>query len=130
MLRLVSADYRASPFFSVFVSTDSRNSNSNVIQVRRAAVQTTRFCSRRFDPPATLIAIILQLCSVLRPARSKGRKANNRLESVEQLWVSQQGGTMRKNISKALRVTGRNNGLWRRRSELRLSGLLAKRRCY
>lgn len=36
VLRLVSADYRTSPFFSVFVSTDSKNSNSNVIQVRRS----------------------------------------------------------------------------------------------
>lgn len=37
VLRLVSADYRTSPFFSVFVSTDSKNSNSNIIQVRRSA---------------------------------------------------------------------------------------------
>lgn len=35
VLRVVSASYRTSPFFSVFVSTDSKNSNSNVIQVRR-----------------------------------------------------------------------------------------------
>lgn len=38
VLRIVSANYRTSPFFSVFVSTDSKNSNSNVIQVRRAGV--------------------------------------------------------------------------------------------
>ena len=35
VLRMVSANYRTSPFFSVFVSTDSKNSNSNIIQVRQ-----------------------------------------------------------------------------------------------
>lgn len=34
VLRMVSANYRTSPFFTVFVSTDSKNSNSNIIQVR------------------------------------------------------------------------------------------------
>lgn len=38
VLRVVSANYRTSPFFSVFVSTDSKNSNSNVIQVRSGRV--------------------------------------------------------------------------------------------
>ncbi|XP_036386960.1 endothelin-converting enzyme 1 isoform X2 [Megalops cyprinoides] len=33
VLRTVSASYRTSPFFTVFVSTDSKSSNSNVIQV-------------------------------------------------------------------------------------------------
>lgn len=33
-LLAVTAYYRVSPFFSVFVSADSKNSNSNVIQVR------------------------------------------------------------------------------------------------
>lgn len=33
VLRTVSASLRTSPFFTVFVSTDSKNSNSNVIQV-------------------------------------------------------------------------------------------------
>uniref|UniRef100_A0A1A8BRC1 Endothelin-converting enzyme 1 n=2 Tax=Nothobranchius kadleci TaxID=1051664 RepID=A0A1A8BRC1_NOTKA len=33
VLRKVSASLRTSPFFTVFVSTDSKNSNSNVIQV-------------------------------------------------------------------------------------------------
>uniref|UniRef100_A0A8C3A4Z4 Endothelin-converting enzyme 1 n=1 Tax=Cyclopterus lumpus TaxID=8103 RepID=A0A8C3A4Z4_CYCLU len=32
VLRMVSANYRTSPFFTVFVSTDSKNSNSNIIQ--------------------------------------------------------------------------------------------------
>uniref|UniRef100_H3BYV5 Endothelin-converting enzyme 1 n=1 Tax=Tetraodon nigroviridis TaxID=99883 RepID=H3BYV5_TETNG len=38
VLRLVSADYRTSPFFSVFVSTDSKNSNSNVIQIDQSSL--------------------------------------------------------------------------------------------
>lgn len=33
VLRTVSASYRTSPFFTVFISTDSKNSNSNIIQV-------------------------------------------------------------------------------------------------
>lgn len=33
VLRKVSGSLRTSPFFTVFVSTDSKNSNSNVIQV-------------------------------------------------------------------------------------------------
>lgn len=32
---MVTAHYRTSPFFSVYVSADSKNSNSNVIQVSR-----------------------------------------------------------------------------------------------
>lgn len=32
-LQVVTAHYRTSPFFSVYVSADSKNSNSNVIQV-------------------------------------------------------------------------------------------------
>lgn len=32
-LQVVTAQYRTSPFFSVYVSADSKNSNSNVIQV-------------------------------------------------------------------------------------------------
>lgn len=35
VLRMVSANYHTSPFFTVFVSTDSKNSNSNIIQVRQ-----------------------------------------------------------------------------------------------
>lgn len=31
---MVTSHYRTSPFFSVYVSADSKNSNSNVIQVR------------------------------------------------------------------------------------------------
>lgn len=38
VLRMVSANYRTSPFFTVFVSTDSKNSNSNIIQVRHATL--------------------------------------------------------------------------------------------
>lgn len=38
VLRMVSANYRTSPFFTVFVSTDSKNSNSNIIQVRRSEI--------------------------------------------------------------------------------------------
>lgn len=33
VLRTVSAIYRTSPFFAVFVNTDSKNSSSNIIQV-------------------------------------------------------------------------------------------------
>ena len=33
-LQVVTSHYRTSPFFSVYVSADSKNSNSNVIQVR------------------------------------------------------------------------------------------------
>lgn len=33
VLRTVSANFRTSPFFTVFVSTDSKSSNSNIIQV-------------------------------------------------------------------------------------------------
>lgn len=32
-LQMVTSHYRTSPFFSVYVSADSKNSNSNVIQV-------------------------------------------------------------------------------------------------
>lgn len=35
-LQVVTAHYRTSPFFSVYVSADSKNSNSNVIQVGQA----------------------------------------------------------------------------------------------
>ncbi|XP_077582062.1 endothelin-converting enzyme 1 [Stigmatopora nigra] len=38
VLRAVSANYRASPFFAVFVSTDSKNSSSNVIQVDQSSL--------------------------------------------------------------------------------------------
>lgn len=36
VLKVVSGPYRAQPFFSVGVSADPKNSNSNVIQVNRA----------------------------------------------------------------------------------------------
>lgn len=36
---MVSANYHTSPFFTVFVSTDSKNSNSNIIQVSGAKIQ-------------------------------------------------------------------------------------------
>uniref|UniRef100_A0A8C9SQU6 Endothelin-converting enzyme 1 n=1 Tax=Scleropages formosus TaxID=113540 RepID=A0A8C9SQU6_SCLFO len=36
VLRTVSARYRTSPFFTVFVSTDSKSSNSNIIQYLKA----------------------------------------------------------------------------------------------
>lgn len=35
VLKVVSGPYRAQPFFSVGVSADPKNSNSNVIQVTR-----------------------------------------------------------------------------------------------
>uniref|UniRef100_A0A3P8W4K6 Endothelin-converting enzyme 1 n=2 Tax=Cynoglossus semilaevis TaxID=244447 RepID=A0A3P8W4K6_CYNSE len=38
VLRKVSANYRTSPFFTVFVNADSKNSNSNVIQVDQASL--------------------------------------------------------------------------------------------
>lgn len=38
VLRTVSASYRTSPFFTVFVSADSRNSNSNIIQVDQSGL--------------------------------------------------------------------------------------------
>ncbi|XP_058857815.1 endothelin-converting enzyme 1-like isoform X2 [Acipenser ruthenus] len=38
VLRIVSAQYRTSPFFSVYVSTDSKNSNSNIIQVDQSGL--------------------------------------------------------------------------------------------
>uniref|UniRef100_A0A4W6DH36 Endothelin-converting enzyme 1 n=1 Tax=Lates calcarifer TaxID=8187 RepID=A0A4W6DH36_LATCA len=38
VLRIVSANYRTSPFFTVFVSTDSKNSNSNIIQVDQSSL--------------------------------------------------------------------------------------------
>lgn len=34
-LQVITSNYRTSPFFSVYVSADSKNSNSNVIQVSR-----------------------------------------------------------------------------------------------
>lgn len=34
VLKVVSGPYRAQPFFSVGVSADPKNSNSNVVQVR------------------------------------------------------------------------------------------------
>nr|AAH46653.1 Ece1 protein [Xenopus laevis] len=37
-LQLVTAHYRTSPFFSVFVSADSKNSNSNVIQIDQSGL--------------------------------------------------------------------------------------------
>ncbi|XP_051895036.1 endothelin-converting enzyme 1-like isoform X2 [Pristis pectinata] len=38
VLRSVTINYRANPFFSVYVSTDSKNSNSNVIQVDQSGI--------------------------------------------------------------------------------------------
>ncbi|XP_048879417.1 endothelin-converting enzyme 1 isoform X2 [Brienomyrus brachyistius] len=38
VLRIVSARYRTSPFFTVFVSTDSKSSNSNIIQVDQSGL--------------------------------------------------------------------------------------------
>ncbi|XP_041130174.1 endothelin-converting enzyme 1-like isoform X1 [Polyodon spathula] len=38
VLRIVSAQYRTSPFFSVYVSTDAKNSNSNIIQVDQSGL--------------------------------------------------------------------------------------------
>uniref|UniRef100_A0A8C8GGS1 Endothelin-converting enzyme 1 n=1 Tax=Oncorhynchus tshawytscha TaxID=74940 RepID=A0A8C8GGS1_ONCTS len=38
VLRTVSANYRCSPFFTVFVSTDSKSSNSNIIQVDQSGL--------------------------------------------------------------------------------------------
>uniref|UniRef100_A0A673FWE8 Endothelin-converting enzyme 1 n=1 Tax=Sinocyclocheilus rhinocerous TaxID=307959 RepID=A0A673FWE8_9TELE len=38
VLRIVSASFRASPFFTVFVSTDSKSSNSNIIQVDQSGL--------------------------------------------------------------------------------------------
>uniref|UniRef100_A0A673CIB2 Endothelin-converting enzyme 1 n=1 Tax=Sphaeramia orbicularis TaxID=375764 RepID=A0A673CIB2_9TELE len=38
VLQMVSANYRTSPFFTVFVSTDSKNSNSNIIQVDQSSL--------------------------------------------------------------------------------------------
>ncbi|KAJ7998642.1 hypothetical protein DPEC_G00207000 [Dallia pectoralis] len=38
VLRMVSASYRCSPFFTVFVSTDSKSSNSNIIQVDQSGL--------------------------------------------------------------------------------------------
>uniref|UniRef100_W5M719 Endothelin-converting enzyme 1 n=2 Tax=Lepisosteus oculatus TaxID=7918 RepID=W5M719_LEPOC len=38
VLETVSARYRTSPFFSVYVSTDSKNSNSNIIQVDQSGL--------------------------------------------------------------------------------------------
>lgn len=38
VLKVVSGPYRAQPFFSVGVSADPKNSNSNIIQVNRAVV--------------------------------------------------------------------------------------------
>lgn len=38
VLRTVSANYRTSPFFTVFVSTDSKSSNSNIIQVDQSGL--------------------------------------------------------------------------------------------
>ncbi|KAM7006134.1 endothelin-converting enzyme 1 [Tautogolabrus adspersus] len=38
VLRKVSANFHTSPFFTVFVSTDSKNSNSNIIQVDQSSL--------------------------------------------------------------------------------------------
>ncbi|XP_037108417.1 endothelin-converting enzyme 1 [Syngnathus acus] len=38
VLRAVSANYRTSPFFTVFVSTDSKNSSTNIIQVDQSSL--------------------------------------------------------------------------------------------
>ncbi|XP_062402074.1 endothelin-converting enzyme 1 isoform X1 [Sardina pilchardus] len=38
VLRMVSANYHTSPFFTVFVSTDSKSSNSNIIQVDQSGL--------------------------------------------------------------------------------------------
>ncbi|XP_061688739.1 endothelin-converting enzyme 1 [Syngnathoides biaculeatus] len=38
VLRAVSANYRTSPFFTVYVSTDSKNSSSNIIQVDQSSL--------------------------------------------------------------------------------------------
>lgn len=46
VLRTVSANLRTSPFFTVFVSTDSKNSSTNIIQVRRTEVKGLTASSR------------------------------------------------------------------------------------
>lgn len=38
VLRMVSANFRTTPFFTVFVSTDSKSSNSNIIQVDQSGL--------------------------------------------------------------------------------------------
>ena len=40
VLKVVSGPYRANPFFSVAVSADLKNSNSNIIQVSQTLNQT------------------------------------------------------------------------------------------
>lgn len=40
VLKMVSGPYRAQPFFSVGVSADPKNSNSNIIQVNQSFVET------------------------------------------------------------------------------------------
>lgn len=42
VLKVVSGPYRAQPFFSVGVSADPKNSNSNIIQVNQALDYSTR----------------------------------------------------------------------------------------
>lgn len=51
VLKQVSGPYRAQPFFSVAVSTDPKNSNSNVIQVGRPAGRPPR------GPPSPLCSV-------------------------------------------------------------------------
>lgn len=44
VLRAVSANYHTSPFFTVFVSTDSKNSSSNIVQVRHLFMRGSVHC--------------------------------------------------------------------------------------
>uniref|UniRef100_A0AAX7UI32 Endothelin-converting enzyme 1 n=1 Tax=Astatotilapia calliptera TaxID=8154 RepID=A0AAX7UI32_ASTCA len=46
VLRTVSVNLRTFPFFTVFVSTDSKNSSTNIIQVRRTEVKGLTASSR------------------------------------------------------------------------------------
>lgn len=58
VLRTVSANYHASPFFTVFVSTDSKNSSSNIIQVRHLFC-ALRYCSIILLPSQSVCMINL-----------------------------------------------------------------------
>lgn len=64
---MVSANYRTSPFFTVFVSTDSKNSNSNIIQVRASGVCRQAIFIHNDVHLSKIIYLHLRKCLSLKP---------------------------------------------------------------
>lgn len=61
VLKVVSGPYRAQPFFSVGISADPKNSNSNVIQVKENLKE-----AQIYKSPTPKVNVIIRYVSNLR----------------------------------------------------------------